>query len=94
MMTKKYLELAELKEKTEETEEEKSGKKEKKKVVKPVTAHSLRASLATEAYKNGATLDQVKQQLRHENVATTMIYIREAEKSLNPCTDIVSSYVF
>lgn len=84
--TKKYLELAGLKVKVE-----KNGDK---KVVKPVTAHSLRASLATESYLNGATLDQVKQQLRHENVATTLIYIREAEKRLNPCTDIVSSYIF
>ena len=62
--------------------------------VKPIVAHSLRGSLATNSYLNGATLDQVKQQLRHENISTTLRYIDEAEKSLNPCSDIISSYIF
>ena len=61
---------------------------------KPVTAHSLRASLATESYFNGAKITEIQQQLRHENLETTMIYIREADKLKNPCSDIISAAIF
>lgn len=61
---------------------------------KPVTAHSLRASLATQSYYAGAKITDIQQQLRHENIETTMIYIREADKLKNPCSDIISDAIF
>lgn len=89
-LVKNYLRAAELKEKTSE----KLTADGKQKIVKPIVAHSLRASMATQSYLNGARLDAIKQQLRHSNVETTMIYVREAEKALNPCTDIISAAIF
>lgn len=89
-LVKNYLRAAELKEKTSE----KLTADGKQKIVKPIVAHSLRASMATQSYLNGARLDAIKQQLRHSNVSTTLIYIREAEKALNPCTDIISAAIF
>lgn len=88
-MCKFYLELAGLKNKIETNLSD-----NKKTKIKPIVAHSLRASLATNSYRSGAKLDQVQQQLRHENVATTLIYIHEAEKMCNPCTDIISAAIF
>ncbi len=61
---------------------------------KEIVAHSLRHSLATNALMKGASLMEVQQQLRHVNLNTTQIYLHEAEKSMNRCTDLVSSYVF
>lgn len=90
-LVKNYLRAAELKEKTS-SEFNADGKKIEK--TKPIVAHSLRASMATQSYLNGAKLDQIKQQLRHRNVETTMIYVREAEKSLNPCSDLISAAIF
>lgn len=86
-LCKEYLRAAGLKDK-EYTKED--GETEQK----PVVAHSLRASLATEAFKRGAKLDQVKQQLRHRNISTTQIYLEEAEKMCNPCSDLVSDAIF
>ena len=63
-------------------------------VVKPVTAHSLRGSCATNAFLAGAPLDKVKQQLRHRNLATTQIYLEEAEKFKNPVADLISDGIF
>ena len=62
--------------------------------VKPIVAHSLRGSCATNAFLAGATLEQVKQQLRHRNLATTQIYLEEAEKSKNPVSDLISDGIF
>lgn len=97
-LCKFYLEKASLKEKASgDAADEKSNgtdKKDDEGNKKPVTAHSLRASLATNAYLNGAKLDQVKQQLRHRNVATTLRYINDAEFMRNPCTEIISAAIF
>lgn len=87
-LCKNYLRTAELKEKSYAVEGN------KKSVVKPIVAHSLRASLATQSFLNGASLEEVKQQLRHENIATTLLYIEEAKKSLNRCSDIISDAIF
>lgn len=86
-LVKEYLQAAGLKDKEYR---DTRGRSE----VKPVVAHSLRGSLATNAIRKGATLEQVKQQLRHRNVATTMIYLEEAEKFSNPCTDLVADEIF
>ena len=85
-LCKEYLQAAGLK--------EKEYKREGKKKTKPVTAHSLRGSCATNAFLAGATLDQVKQQLRHRNLATTQIYLEEAEKFKNPVSDLISDGIF
>lgn len=86
-LVKEYLRAAGLKEK-------KYSSVGRKVEVKPIVAHSLRGSLATNAFRNGASLDFVKQQLRHVNISTTQIYLEEARKSLNPCSDIISDAIF
>ena len=89
-LVKNYLHAAELKEKAYTGE----GDKKASVKVKPIVAHSLRGSLATQAFLNGATIEEVKQQLRHENISTTLIYVEEAKKSINRCTDIISDAIF
>lgn len=88
-LCKEYLRAAGLKEKEYTTDD-----KEKKTKVKPIVAHSLRASCATEAFHAGASLDQVKQQLRHKNLSTTQIYLEESKKLKNPVSDIISDGIF
>lgn len=88
-LVKEYLRAAGLKEK-EYKAETKAGKSESK----PIVAHSLRASMATNAFRRGATLEQVKQQLRHANIQTSMIYLEESKKMFNPVSDIISGAIF
>lgn len=57
---------------------------------KSITAHSLRHSMATNSLLKGASLMEVQQQLRHANLATSQIYLHEAEKAQNRCTDLVA----
>lgn len=90
-VAKNYLRAAGLKDKEYKTTD---GKREPKIEVKPIVAHSLRASLATESHLRGASLEQVQQQLRHARIETTLIYIAEAEKTKNPCSDLVSNEIF
>lgn len=90
-LCKEYLRAAGLKEKKYTATDDKGKKKT---VSKPVTAHSLRGSCATNAFLAGATLDQVKQQLRHRNLSTTEIYLAESEKFKNPVSDIISDGIF
>lgn len=87
-LVKEYLRAAGLKEKKYESDD---GETE---TVKPIVAHSLRASMATQSLLNGAPLESVKQQLRHSNIQTTFIYLEEAKKALNPCSDIISGAIF
>jgi site-specific recombinase XerD len=37
---------------------------------------------------------EVQQQLRHVNLSTTQIYLHEAEKAKNRCTDLISDEIF
>ena len=87
-LVKQYLKEAGLKNKEYKSRDDGKIK------VKPIVAHSLRASLATQAHLKGATLEQIKQQLRHKNLATSLLYIEEAEKFVNPCSDLVSDAIF
>lgn len=57
-------------------------------------AHALRHSLATNSLMKGASLMEVQQQLRHANLSTTQIYLHEAEKAKNRCTDLISDEIF
>lgn len=59
-----------------------------------IVAHSLRHSLATNSLIKGASLMEVQQQLRHQNISTTQCYLHEAEKSKNRCTDLISDEIF
>lgn len=59
-----------------------------------IVAHSLRHSLATNSLIKGASLMEVQQQLRHENISTTMVYLHEAEKAQNRCTDLIAEEIF
>lgn len=61
---------------------------------KEIVAHSLRHSLATNALMKGASLMEVQQQLRHANIATTQVYLHEAEKAQNRCTDLIADEIF
>lgn len=58
-----------------------------------IVAHSLRHSLATNALLKGASLMEVQQQLRHSNLSTTQVYLHEAEKARNRCTDLVADEI-
>ena len=60
---------------------------------KEIVAHSLRHSLATNSLMKGASLMEVQQQLRHANLSTTQVYLHEAEKALNRCTDLISDEI-
>ena len=61
---------------------------------KEIVAHSLRHSLATNSLMKGASLMEVQQQLRHANLSTTQIYLHEAEKAQNRCTDLIADEIF
>lgn len=59
-----------------------------------IVAHSLRHSLATNSLIKGASLMEVQQQLRHVNLSTTQVYLHEAEKAQNRCTDLIAEEIF
>ena len=61
---------------------------------KEIVAHSLRHSLATNSLMKGASLMEVQQQLRHVNLSTTQIYLHEAEKAANRCTELIADEIF
>jgi len=48
-----------------------------------LTAHSLRHTAATVALKNGATLREVQQVLRHTNITVTQIYLHDLDRLEN-----------
>ena len=56
-----------------------------------LTAHSLRHSAATVALKNGATLREVQQLLRHVNIAVTTIYLHELDALQNQASNLAAS---
>ena len=45
-----------------------------------VSAHSLRHTFATMALQNGATIEQVRDTLRHQNITTTQIYVHTGDR--------------
>ncbi|MDE2232978.1 MAG: tyrosine-type recombinase/integrase [Patescibacteria group bacterium] len=53
------------------------------------TTHSLRHSAATNALRNGAPLEKVKDMLRHANIQTTMIYIHDIDRETSPAERFV-----
>ena len=59
-----------------------------------LTAHSLRHTAATNALRNGATLRQVQQMLRHKNIAVTQIYLHELDRLDNNAEDLAAKNLF
>ncbi|MHB8071268.1 MAG: tyrosine-type recombinase/integrase [Candidatus Cryosericum sp.] len=45
-----------------------------------ISAHSLRHTFATMALENGATIEQVRDALRHANITTTQIYVHTGDR--------------
>lgn len=56
-----------------------------------ISAHSLRHGAATTALKNGATLRQVQQFLRHTSIDVTTRYLHDMDRANNPSESLCAS---
>lgn len=54
-----------------------------------ISAHSLRHTFATLALANGATMEQVRDTLRHANITTTQIYVHTSDRIEHSAEDIL-----
>jgi integrase/recombinase XerC/integrase/recombinase XerD len=54
-----------------------------------ISAHSLRHTFATMALQNGATIDQVRDTLRHQNITTTQIYVHTTDRLEHAAEDTI-----
>lgn len=59
-----------------------------------ITAHSLRHTAGSLNLRNGGTLEETQQLLRHENINTTMIYIKQIERENNQSENRLSGLFF
>ena len=59
-----------------------------------LTAHSCRHTTATLNLKNGGTLEETKELLRHSNISTTMIYAHIIDRENNKSEERLSSLYF
>lgn len=58
--------------------------KNKAGITKPISAHSLRRTAATDMYKHGFQIEEIQDVLGHSNPGTTQIYLKELQnKSRN-----------
>lgn len=54
-----------------------------------ISAHSLRHTFATMALQNGATIEQVRDTLRHQNITTTQIYVHTTDRLEHAAEDAI-----
>ncbi|MCX6097721.1 MAG: tyrosine-type recombinase/integrase [Caldiserica bacterium] len=54
-----------------------------------ISAHSLRHTFATMALQNGATIEQVRDTLRHQNITTTQIYVHTTDRLEHAAEDTI-----
>jgi integrase/recombinase XerC len=59
-----------------------------------ITAHSLRHTAATLNLKNGATLEETQQLLRHSNINTTLIYTHHLNRLENNSENRIAAAIF
>lgn len=59
-----------------------------------LTAHSLRHTAANLNLRNGGTLEETQQLLRHSNITTTMIYIHSMNRENNPSEARIAHAIF
>ena len=59
-----------------------------------LTAHSLRHTAITLALLNGATLQEVKEFARHENVSTTLLYSHNIDRVKSNIEETISRRIF
>jgi len=59
-----------------------------------LTAHSLRHTAGTINMRNGGTLQQTQQLLRHSNINTTMIYVHNLEREANDSEARIGAAIF
>lgn len=59
-----------------------------------LTAHSLRHTTGTLNLKNGGTLEETQQLLRHSNINTTMIYLHHLERANNKSEERLAGAIF
>ena len=59
-----------------------------------LTAHSLRHTAGTLNLKNGGTLEETQQLLRHSNINTTMIYLHHLERENNKSEERIAKAIF
>lgn len=59
-----------------------------------ITAHSLRHTAANLSLANGTDIRDLQQLLRHTNINTTMIYVRERSRADNPAEQRITDILF
>jgi len=59
-----------------------------------LTAHSLRHTTGTLNLKNGGSLEETQQLLRHSNINTTMIYLHHLERLNNQSEERIAKAIF
>ena len=59
-----------------------------------LTAHSLRHTTATLNLKNGGTLEETRELLRHSSINTTMIYAHIIDREKNQSEQRISNLIF
>jgi len=59
-----------------------------------ISAHSLRHTAGTTAFRQGLSLDEVRQFMRHRDSATTAIYVHDIEKMNNRSAQVLAGAFF
>ena len=60
-------------------------------IKKNISAHSLRASLATHLHQLGVPLGHIKELLNHKNIATTILYTRVSNAEMQENANLLDT---